>query len=86
MESSARPRFSTAISAQFWQAGAMRKLIFVAILTAAVTATGVVWWSVGDSGAEQATTGDTALEGDACTSCAARHQRLTKPKDGTVDQ
>ena len=64
----------------------MRKLIFVAILATAVTATGVVWWSVGDSGAEQAATGETAQESDACTSCSARHQRLTKPKDGTGDQ
>lgn len=57
----------------------MRMLIYVAIFAAAVTTTGAVWWSTGNSGTEQA--GETAREGEACTSCAARHQRLTKSND-----
>jgi len=61
----------------------MRKLVYVAILTVVVAAAGAFWWSTGGPGAGPAVSDDTAEDGEACTSCTARHQRLTKSKDET---
>ena len=64
----------------------MRTVIYATVFAAAVTATGLAWWSTAERGAGQDVTGEAVPEeavgdGQSCSGCAARHQRLTRPKD-----
>lgn len=59
----------------------MRTVIYATVFAAAVTATGLAWWSTAERGAGQAVPEEAVGDGQSCSGCAARHQRLTRPKD-----
>ena len=59
----------------------MRTVIYATVFAAAVTATGLAWWSTAERGTGQDVTEEAVGGGQSCSGCAARHQRLTRPKD-----